>query len=71
MKEATIVVGDDWEGVYIDGELLTEGHSIDTTRLLRELGFCVVHIEPNSEWLEGEGYLPKYLSDVVLEGEQP
>jgi hypothetical protein len=30
-------VNDDWERIYINGELITEGHSITARQLMREL----------------------------------
>jgi len=33
-----IVYGGDWEGIYINGELKYEGHSLQTSELLDVLG---------------------------------
>lgn len=66
MKEATIIQGDDWVGVYIDGKLITQGHQINSRELLRELGYFVEFFEPDYDWLDGEGSLPDDLQDVKL-----
>ncbi|SDQ98358.1 hypothetical protein SAMN05519103_00304 [Rhizobiales bacterium GAS113] len=68
----TIVDGDDWSGLYIDGKLQTEGHSIpvqNALRSVRELGpFTVMCIEADSDWLYDEGNLPRDLVDVKAAG---
>lgn len=59
-----IVYGDDWQGLYINGELAFEGHRIDPVHALECLGFNVPCIEADPVWLEEEMRLPKQLSDV-------
>lgn len=67
----TRVMGDDWVGIYIGGELLMEGHSIDECELFRALGCNVKHVDADLDWLEARGRLPEKLSDVIPEdGEQ-
>lgn len=66
MKTATYIVGDDWEGIYIDGKLIEEGHNISPKNLLKKLGYVVETFEPDYDWLDGEGYLPEDLKDVKL-----
>lgn len=67
MKTATIIDnGDDWVGIYIDGKLVTQGHQINPRELLKQLGYFVESLEPDYDWLDGEGYLPEDLKDVKL-----
>ena len=59
------VVGDDWEGVYVDGRLFDEGQSLrpeDWIRLIR----THFHEDLQSEHREAEidGHLPERLSEV-------
>lgn len=48
-KKINILSGDDYEGVYIDGKLLMEAHSIDYIRLLRKLGYEIEYVYMNDE----------------------
>ena len=66
----TIVKSDDWQGVYFDGILQTEGHSVRATEVL----LCLVgkpeissvdEIVASESWMEEVGCLPKYLREVV------
>lgn len=43
-KEITILSTDDWEGLYHNGELLDEGHSINFYSILRKLGYHIEYI---------------------------
>ena len=64
--EVVIVNGDDWKGVYIDGKLRYESHSIRPEELLRLLGINCRDFECDLNWLEEEGNLPENLDDVKL-----
>jgi hypothetical protein len=60
----------DWEGLYIDGKLVDQGHSLNPHSvaekiLLRIPGNVVDTKEAAQDWLETEGYLPENLSEVV------
>jgi hypothetical protein len=70
-KEVVIVGGDDWEGIYIDGKLVREGHSIDSDDVLEALGIDYVSRGVNQEWLEEMGSLPDNLSDVQFQVSKP
>lgn len=61
MKKITFVYADDWMGLYIDGELVRENHSLEPDDVLLELG-----IKYDDFWAEVEdgGRLPKKLKDV-------
>lgn len=52
----------DWIGVYKDGKLVDEGHSLETVDLLRQLGFEVATIEWDEEkFNEYGGHCPQEL----------
>lgn len=60
--------GDDWSGLYIEGELAMEGHSINLVDVIGALigkrisSFDVIDVD--IEWLDSRGNLPEQLSDV-------
>lgn len=64
----TIIRGNDWEGIYIDGKLTTEGHShevVEAIRLaIRRKVSEVVVKECDFDWLLDQGNLPTDLADV-------
>ena len=64
----TFIHGDDWEGIYIDGKLETEGHSHEPTEVVRlaiRRNVSEVDVkECDFDWLHDEGNLPNDLSDV-------
>ena len=64
--EAQIVlaVANDWEGVYVDGKLFAEEHSIPLDTLAEACGVKLSHIECDEEWLSDIGELPAKLADV-------
>ena len=64
-----VVVGSpdgDWEGVYVDGRLVFEGHSITWWHMLDALKINYTTDDADEEWLHGRGNLPDKLSDVKL-----
>lgn len=66
--EVVRVSVDDWEGVYLDGKLVAENHSLrasDILRIFAKLGLITYMArEGDSEWLEEEGRLPELLAEV-------
>ena len=67
----TIAYAEDWMGLYIDGTLRREGHSLDTEDVLKELG-----IEHQSKLIDRYSLgrrdrLPIAESNVVWEGQNP
>lgn len=56
--------GDDWEGVYINGKLVTEGHHVRIDELLQLLGIDGGQIYADDAWLAEQGSLPENLEDV-------
>ncbi len=67
MKEITYVQGDDWEGVYVDGKLELEGHSLDFRDVLDILGCKVSTIPADCNWLHKVGRLPSDLKEVKID----
>lgn len=67
-SKMTFIHGDDWEGIYIDGKLETEGHShapAEAVRLAILRNVAEVEVkECDFNWLHDEGNLPVDLSDV-------
>ena len=66
-----VVVGDDWQGIYLNGVLVTQNHSVSAIALLRSMdGYAVsgrlnVEIrEADPEWLCHNGDLPQTLNEV-------
>jgi hypothetical protein len=65
-----LVRGDDWEGIYLDGFLQLENHSLrlsDVLELLMDQQIDGFHQHTaDEEWLEERGRLPENLSEVQL-----
>lgn len=60
----------DWVGMYIDGKLVDEGHSIPPHRILNAMARCFEfqheHIECSDKTFEESGgSMPKRLSEVI------
>jgi hypothetical protein len=66
----TFVEGDDWVGLYMDGELVYEGHSISPAYLAELLDADFERIWADDAWLYDVGTLPKNLEDVRVEREE-
>jgi hypothetical protein len=62
--DVTIVWGEDWEGLYIDGELKAQGHLISAKDVLDALGLELDEIEADGDWLGERGDLPQKLEEV-------
>lgn len=68
-RSFTIVTGDDWMGIYLEGILVVQGHTPTASRSLEDLLMDVFDIdfesrEADQVWLQDRGNLPKKLSDV-------
>lgn len=63
--KATIVYDEygDWEGLYIDGKLVDEGHTLSTNRVLRALKIEFSSLEIDMEKLDND--LPEDLEKVL------
>lgn len=66
MDKIVFVYADDWEGVYLDGNLLQQRHSIDAYELIQDLVRVGVTLGSTTsidsiearDWIMHEGYLP-------------
>ena len=65
--KVTIVTGDDWQGIYIDGVLKDESHGLRPCDVLDAVGITYREIAADLDWLADEGSLPEQLSDVKVE----
>lgn len=63
--EITLVRGEDWEGMYVNDELVAEGHSLDARVIIEALK---LNLKPtifiDYDWLEKRGTLPRDLKEV-------
>jgi hypothetical protein len=71
MTTMTLVQGDDWSGLYIDGKLKEQGHSF-STRTVAELVIAhkvsaFEHKDADLDWLADRGDLPQKLEEVQLQ----
>ena len=73
MSVLTFTWGDDWDGLYIDGVLAAQGHSIDALFLAEILLYRGVVVNQvftynvDQEWLEDVLEFPKQLEDIPQE----
>ena len=65
--QVTLVDADDWEGLYINGQLVEEHHHVRTVDVLKHLGILCEVIYPDQAWLEERGSLPMNLAEVPSE----
>ncbi len=72
-REVVVVSNhDDWEGIYVDGVLRAENHSLTVREILQILGVKTDFREVSPEWLGGEvGSLPEKLGDIPEEAYDP
>lgn len=71
--QVTLVYGDEWEGAYINGRLVMEGHSLNWPYFLKRhvVGARLTSVESraaDTDWLDDVGNLPEQLEDVVYPG---
>lgn len=74
MARVCLALGDDWDGLYIDGKLVEQGHSIQPAEAMRAVlnditppltrGDVEVR-EVDYSWLEDRGSLPDEISEVI------
>ena len=74
-NEIVVVDGDDWIGLYINGELDVEGHGHSRHADILAWGAqyapaTVRLIFVDSAWMESQGRLPQKLSDVQVSSEE-
>lgn len=74
MTRIVVAYGDDWQGIYVDGSLLDEGHSLELVPMLK-LALGVFNAVPDDvssrwvdlDWLDNQGSLPSNILDVKWE----
>jgi len=66
-KKLIIMRGDDWEGVYYNGKLLYQGHSIRWDEVLKKLGYNITsnYIE-DDDWESLDWSLSENIEDVEM-----
>ena len=68
-RAIVFATGDDWDGVYVEGLLVEQGHSISVKRALEigatHGGLDVIQRDVNTAWLEHFSELPVAVRDVV------
>lgn len=63
-KKITIATNyDDWEGLYVDGILFTEGHKLRSEDIFEALGIHYEEVSAGS-YLENYGRLPENLDEL-------
>lgn len=70
-KRLILVSGDDWEGLFLNGKILDEEHSIQWDNLVKymkqfnTLDVNFVMLSPlGDEWLQNRGSFPEYFSEI-------
>lgn len=61
-----ITSNDGWQAVYIEGELVDQGHNIDWLYVISSLGCNTYNQEVDEDWLAEYVVLPTDLQDVVF-----
>jgi hypothetical protein len=75
MSVVVIAQGDDWEGLYVAGTLMAEGHQLDMLETFKVVLNTMPNIIANDisrrsvkfDWLEDRGTLPSNIVDVEWE----
>ncbi len=66
--DAVLVIGYDWQGLYLNGELVCEGYRIEADDVLFYLKGkrldTYLTTDCDGEWLESNGVFPRDLSEV-------
>lgn len=69
MNTVNMIYADDWQGLYLNGILYSEGHSIkiyEIGHIINKLGGISEFFENEVcvEWMYDMGYLPKFFTDI-------
>jgi hypothetical protein len=59
-----------WEGLYIDGKIVIQDHTLEWPEVLDKLGVKHEVVEVDSDWIAEQGMLPDDLKDVKLHEEE-
>jgi hypothetical protein len=54
----------DWEGLYLNGELKAEGHSLNLWDVFEAIGLAAGFREVDSDWLNDRGNLPTGIAEL-------
>lgn len=65
--KVTFVCGEDWEGLFLNGECVLQNHHLEARQVLKALGIKFDRLEADDVWLNEEGYFPDNLKDVKLQ----
>jgi hypothetical protein len=65
----TLVVADDWQGFYIDGQLVAEDHRFSPSRIMELIGINLTRIDAYdsdqlSEYIDYHGAMPDNLNEI-------
>lgn len=68
----TLVTGEDWSGLYVNGVLVEQGHQIPQRHVIEHLAriegeYTSESVIPNQQWIEDRGNLPNDLSEVIAD----
>lgn len=66
-KDVVYVCNCDWEAVYIDGELISQGHSVNWMNVVESLGCNIYNMQAKEDWLQEVGYFPENISEVEFD----
>jgi hypothetical protein len=64
-REIVLVPLDNWIGLYIDGQIVFQGHSLPPSTLLDLLGIPYKVLDANEKFYFDEGSLPDRKEEVV------
>ena len=64
MQEITFVNADDWQGLYINNNLILQNHKLNIVDILNAIGIKFDYIEADQDWLYSVGQLPEDLKEV-------
>ncbi len=65
-KKVVVVDGDDWKGLYVNGKLVYENHSIPLRELAEHLGFKIVSLDGEDVFEPYGNQCPRDLKDLKL-----
>ncbi len=64
-KLTLVTNGDDWEGLYLNGQLYSQDHKVSLHDLAAALGFEIANVEVSADWLgDTVCQLPEKLTDI-------
>ena len=66
VTDIDVVAGSDWVGVYIDGDIVSQGHSISPLNVFTFFGVQPKVLFADNDWLDSEGFLPDTVNIVQL-----